>query len=493
MVTTDSTTLLVRIDSRLHLPPGLPRALVSDLKRVCTHANPDFHKQKRMGFATWGMESTINTWEIHDKGTPAESLSLPRGVTESLKRVATEHGFGIRFLDRRLRHDPVSWPALRFEPRWYQLEAIEACLKYEQGIVRAPTGSGKTLAALALAQIVGQPALVIMRDSNLLNQWVDVAVEKAGFHKSEIGILRGGSKLRTGSRLTLALQQTLHSESFPLEEVAARFGIVIVDEVHGVAAKTFHKVVGVFPARYRIGFSADETRKDKKEFLVYDQFGRVVYEIERDVLEDVGAITPVEVVLVPTEYRADWYRDAYGGERDFTRFMEELTNDDERNKLVVELVSHLSKRESPTLVFSHRVEHARELADVALYSAGVRCGLLLGGDDNRVRFSEDKARLKSGELPVCTGTFQAVGQGIDMPAVRSGVMSTPIGNNRQFFGQVRGRICRPADGKSIGRLYVAWDRHVFPEMLSKMTLWNGGRVRVAELSEVLNGTEPELV
>lgn len=478
--------LPVVIDSRLRLPPGLPRTLVAALKKSCSHANPDFHKKKAMHFSTWGVDSTIGTWELHDKGTSAESLSLPRGATARLREIAVEHGFAPRFLDRRVKHPHVEWPPIRFTPRWYQDEAIEACLKHEQGIVRAPTGSGKTLAVGAFLRLAGQPALVIMRDGNLLEQWVDVAVECFGLHEREIGIFKGSSRLRSGPRLTLALQQTLYSPSFPLDEVANRFGVVVVDEAHTCAAATFQRVIGAFPARYRIGVTADETRKDKKEFLVYDQFGKVVYEIEREEVEADGSITPVEVVLVPTEFYADWYRYAEGGERDFNRLLEEMTTDSERNDLIVSLVKHLSKLEAPSLVFSHRIEHARTLADVELFGAGVKCGLLLGGDSNRVRYAEDKARLKSGDLPVCTGTFQAVGQGIDMPAVRSGVMATPIGKNRQFFGQVRGRICRPAKGKSFGRLYVVWDRHVFPDMPKLVESWNGGRTSVVELGAVLD-------
>lgn len=477
--------LPVIVDSRLRLPAGMSRSELAAFKRLATHANPDFHKSKAMGFSTYGSQSQIATWELHDRGTAAESLSLPRGVTTRLRSTAKDLGFAARFLDRRTKHEHVEWPPLRFTPRWYQDAAIEQALKREQGIVRAPTGSGKTLTALALARFISQPTLVIMRDSNLLDQWIDVAVKQAGLHKNEIGVLRGSSRLRTGPRLTLALQQTLYSGSFPLDEVEALFGLVMVDEVHTVAAATFQKVIGNFSARYRIGFSADETRKDKKEFLVYDQFGDVVYEIERAELEAEGAITPVDVVLIPTDFRADWYRDAASGERDFNQLLDEITHDEQRNALLVELVEHLSARENPSLVFTHRVEHARTLADTELFAVGVRCGLLLGGDDNRVRFSEDKARLKSGDLPVCTGTFQAVGQGIDMPAVRSGVMATPIGNNRQFFGQVRGRVCRPAEGKTVGRLYVMWDRHVFPDMPRKIESWNGGRTRVLELREVL--------
>jgi superfamily II DNA or RNA helicase len=475
--------LTVTIDSRLRLPPGIPKKLAQALRQSCNHHNPDFHKKRNMGFKTWGTASHIATWRLEDVGTPAEHLTLPRGATERLRETARDHGYAVRFLDRRTRIETSSWPELAFTPRWYQDAAVEALLRAEQGIVRAPTGSGKTVCALQFAQTVAVPTLVVMRDGNLLEQWRDEVKEKLQLRDREVGVLRGGRNLRIGPRLTVALQQTLWSKSFPLQEVAAQFGCVIVDECHLAAAATFQTILDVFPARYRVGFSADETRKDKKEFLVYDQLGRIVYEIERDVLEDEGAITPVDVVLVPTDFEADWYRNAESGERDWNKLLEEMTHDTERNALIVRLIERAA-RDGSVLAFSHRVEHARSIADRELFAAGVRCGLLLGGDDNRVRYAEDKARLKSGDLPVCAGTFAATGQGIDMPAVRGGVLMTPIGANRQFFGQVRGRICRPSPGKSVGTLYVLWDHRVFPRMPATVKGWNNGRTRVLDRDEV---------
>ncbi len=187
--------------------------------------------------------------------------------------------------------------------------------------------------------------------------------------------------------------------------------------------------------------------------------------------------------MVPTDFEADWYANAPSGERDWNRLLDEMTHDEDRNALIVRLVEKVI-RSGSVLAFSHRVEHARTIADVELFAAGVRCGLLLGGDDNRVRYAEDKERLKSGDLPACAGTFQATGQGIDMPAVRGGVLMTPIGANRQFFGQVRGRICRPSPGKSVGTLYVLWDRRIFPGMAKTIRTWNGGRTTALEPADV---------
>lgn len=683
--------------------------------------------------------------------------------------------------------------------------------------------SGKTWSALEFLRRAEQPALVIMRDRNLLAQWKERAVTQLGLSKNEIGELRGGAKLRIGPRLTLALQQTLYSKSFPLETVAGEFGAVVVDEVHTVAAATFQRVIDVFPAKYRIGFSADEcvargtlitmgdgsllpiedvragdevmtplgprevtaamfkgikatglvewaggsvrctentwfagpsgwqgqgevsvvwsrdeqredvqgvraadeealrgrvphevraigvrldgglldvwsdglascacgshgdaprnaegnteervdargslegaegeaetvraearggvhagatstiegdsardvrsepgddlrrasvgereataterargvrsdsgsrvldgargtdegsaeaavvhagsrehgdddqrrdrrvesqptgaegvgsttgraagrlgvagssvlvdyrsleaaqrghrsdaatstfdglsvpvfdlevdgaacyyangalvhnTRKDRREFLVYDQFGDVIYEVERDVLESDGVIHNVVVRLVPTDFRADWYRDTESGARDFNRLLEEMTTDEARNDLILDLIAKIVRRdEKPVFVFTHRVEHARWLSNVGVFSRGITCGLMLGGAENAVRFNEDKARLAAGTLDVAAGTFQAIGQGIDVPHVEAGILATPIGNNRQFFNQVRGRVCRTAPGKRAATLYLIWDREVFPDAPRIYSSWNGGNVEVWDAAE----------
>jgi len=135
-------------------------------------------------------------------------------------------------------------------------------------------------------------------------------------------------------------------------------------------------------------------------------------------------------------------------------------------------------RTRPIFVFTHRVDHAKWIADVGLFAVGVRAGLMLGGKPNAVRFAEDKSRLACGDLDAAAGTYNAIGTGIDVPAVAAGIMATPIGNNAQFFNQVRGRICRPAPGKREGVLFVLWDRNVFPDAPAKFRKWNQGNVEI---------------
>jgi superfamily II DNA or RNA helicase len=443
------------------------------------HTNPDHGKRRSMGYSTYGVSKRVQTWERITFGRPNAARDLirfPRGGTERIREAARLSRARVLFRDRRLRFPEVDFPEHRLELRWYQRDALAACIAREQGIIRAPTGSGKTTIAIAFAAAVRQPTLVVVRKRGLLVQWLRRLERELGIDPREVGQI-GGGKRRIGPRFTLALQQSLSSAKFPLADFAQRFGTILIDECHEVAASLFQRAVCAFPARYRIGFSADETRKDRKEFLVYDQLDEVLLEVSREDLEKDGSIVPVVIRIVETDFEADGYADAPKEDRNFGALMDEMEGDQARNDRIVDAVrSALEIGQRPVLVFSRRREHARHLADERLFACGIRSGLLLGGPEMRVRFDEDLARLDAGGLDASVGTIEAVGTGTDVPSLRAGVMGLPLGDNRQLLNQVRGRICRPDEGKRVGYLYYLLDRAVFPGMASRLHAWTQGRV-----------------
>jgi superfamily II DNA or RNA helicase len=485
--------LIARVDSRIHLPVGLHRDVVNALKAQFRHMNPEWSKKKYLGVSMFGVEQTIKTHRDHEEDG-VKWMSIPRGGAERLRATCRDFGIALKFSDNRTVA-PVHFPKFQVDPsrpemalRVYQWEAVEAAKKFHQGIVRAPTGAGKTSAALATIAELGQRAIVIMRDSNLLKQWLSVSSKCLGIPKSEIGVVMGG-KIRQGKRLTLALQQTLYRKGDKLKEIlqSEPYGAVIVDEVQSCAAETFHKVIDAFPCKYRIGFSADETRRDKKEFLIYDMFSQPIYEIGQSYLEDLGVVHSVTIRVVETEFDNPEYRAASGEERNFTSLMAEIVEDENRNDLVMRLVRDLLAREEvPILLFTHRREHAERLSRDISEAFGISVGLLRGGSSkgDSGRYAESLEGLKRGIFKVAVGTFHSVGTGIDIPLIRSGVCVTPISEkNKQFFNQVRGRICRTVEGKSAATLYVLWDRLIFPDYTKILKKWNRGNVEVFDGSK----------
>lgn len=348
--------------------------------------------------------------------------------------------------------------------------------------------SGKTTIAMAAIHAVQQRTMVILRDKQLAKQWKREAVRCLGLPEKEIVMVKGGKRGgKLGPRLSIALQQTLYRKGNRLREILEEYeiGFAIIDEVQGAAARTFLEALDKIPAHYRIGFSADETRKDGKEFLTYDVVGDVLFEVDRAELEERRIVHPVTVKVIPTDFRADWYRDAEKGEKDWKVLLDEMIIDEERNALVLEAYELArSGGDIPAVIFSHRREHARLISEL-IFEDGYPCGLMIGENDatDAVLFEEARDRLVSGNLKVAAGTFSSLGTGINMPAITSGICATPIGNNRQFFGQVRGRTCRLAPGKETATIFYLWDSHVFPGALRRLMRWNDDRVQVLTRGE----------
>jgi len=489
------TTIPIIIDSRLRLAlEDLPADVVEELKTRCTYDNPARGKLEKIAKGAKGRKAialkyaaarepeTIATWQVELVSDVETWLTLPRGALGKVRDALTYRALAWSYDDRRSvgssvragrepsAADRIEWTH-RPDPsaadggklRWYQEEAVRACIAKQNCLLRAPTGSGKTSTLIAIIARLGLRTLVIVDNSELLRQWTARLSAELG---ADVGQIGGGVNRVTG--VTVAMRQSLQRWKGDRRQ----FGVVMVDEVHRAAASTFMDIVDRFPSRYRIGASADETRADGKEFLVYDIFGEVAHEVTRDLLIDDGSVLDVECLVVPTDFRADWYvAQRASGQPDFHQLLDEITADADRRALVRDLVKSEVDGGEQVLVMAQRVELCERI-NAELVAAGVGSDLMLGNVANLERRQATLDGLRDGSMKVGVGTVQAVGTGIDIPSVGRGVLTTPLGSNRQLFGQIRGRLCRPGEGKRAA-LYVLWDQWVVgAATLKRMIDWN---------------------
>lgn len=479
----------VIVDNRLRMQEDdLPEGLGGFLRGEFEHSNPTYFKQRARVMA-WaarrgrgidpkkikvrGEPETLQSWRLE-----GGELSFPRGGTTIVRGAFSRFGLGEpEWEDRRLagsrsramQLDGYSHGVTLWE---HQEEIVAAAIERENCLVRAETGSGKTSAAIAIAVKLGFPTIIIVWSANLFDQWMERLTVELGIDVNEIGQIRGSK--RTLGPITMAMQQTLYANPKFTAKIAPQFGCVMADEVQRFAARTFNDVIDAFPARYRIGFSADEHRKDRKEFLIYDAFGSVAVDIGRDEVVKRKLVLDVEVRVVPTEFRADWYveQQKTDSSPDFNRLLEEMTKNKHRNMVAMSIARTMLALGHQVLMLTHRREHAASLIRAEL-EIGTRAGLLLGGPENTAEFASTVKEIRSGELKIAAGTYQAIGQGMDVPSVSRGVACTPIASNKQFFGQVRGRLCRKYAGKKDAVLYYLWDKEVFGlEPILNLRKWN---------------------
>ncbi len=470
-------------DLAIHLD-DLDDDLLEALKATFTYKNPEHQKKVRLGLWAGGVPKVIETYEEDD-----DWLRLPRGGTDKVRRILKEAGrWPPRIYDERLELKPVDFKiypnadAVILRPDQERL--VSAALEKENCLLLAAAGVGKTEIGLELIRQIRQPAIVIVWTSSLMKQWIERIQSRWGWPLGEIGVWSGSKKRLC--RITVAMQQSLWKSA---DEVAKYFGVVLADEVSRFAARTFREVISQFPARYRIGLSEDERRKDRLEVIVHDAFGQVAAEVTRKEAVAAGNLCEVEIVLVPTEFRFPMVENAPRTERGqivgqlWGSILDAQALDEERNALIARIVGDSVRAGKSTLVFVERVEsvpHARILASRISTTQGIPCGLMVGGVENRDAFDETKKRLQEGGLRCAVGS-KAVYMGEDIPRLEVGVIATPTANNKQMFSQQVGRIRRMFEGKTRGTVYYIFDHHVFPAHLQNLRRWYGQKlVRVLD-------------
>jgi len=441
--------------------------LLADLKDAFTHANPVHAKSLNMGFKpteppvidTYRLE--LPRWQSGEHFDT--SMSVPRGGLQRVRGVLQKHGLRWRVDDRRssglpdLMHGQLKSCLVMRE---HQEAMIAAAKRTQNCLLRSPGASGKTTAVLEFIAREHLPAIIVLWNSQLLKQWATRIQHELGFDPGLVQGQRWHLK-----QITLAMQQTLwRLGDAEWEALTRSFGIFVMDEVQRASARTFVDVVDRFPAKYRIGMSGDERRRDGKHFLTHDLFGEVAQTIDRDLMTKSGITMDVSVYVIPTEFEAPWYvRAAQRVQKyprpDFNKLLNQMTLDERRNATLHHVIEH-AQREGPTIVFSHRVEHCRRISKV-LYACNWQNGLMLGGPENSDESAHTARRLAAGTARIGVGTYQAVGTGIDIPAVSRLVFSTPVHTNQQQWDQYKWRAARTAPGKEDARVYVLWDRKVF--------------------------------
>ncbi len=367
---------------------------------------------------------------------------LPRGAEPVIRRLLKEHEPDVEqeWLDNTVRASSGGF-RLTAALRDYQTMAVSEAIKATQGVIQAPTGSGKTVIACGLMAATGLNTLFVVHTSVLLEQTVAAIRQFLGV---EPGIIGGG---RDDPRaVTVAMVQSLARRD--LSSLHPMFGMVILDEAHHCPADSFRTIVGGFPAAFRFGLTATPSRKDRLHPVLYDIIGPIIARVDPRNLMISGSITPVEVIGVETAYSTRYTKD-YG------RLITRIAGDRRRNELVVDAVlRHMGER---TLVLSERVDHCEKLKQMLL-AAGVRAEVLTGAvarDDRNALL----AAFREGTFKVLVSTSSLVGEGFDLPALDTVVLTLPNGNIARTT-QMLGRALRPSAGKVAGRIVDFCDSRV---------------------------------
>jgi superfamily II DNA or RNA helicase len=399
---------------------------ITDLNRVdqeriesaLTFRNPKFLEALKQGRSIRNIDRLIKLFQRTETG-----LTIPMGCLALVKDEAGE-------IDDQRNDHPVAI-AFNGQLRPYQQRLIIDAIEHQGGVLVAPTGAGKTVSGIALAALLAQRCLILVKSGDLALQWIESIKQFTGLTAGLIG----SGKNTEGEQFTVGLVQSLVKRDLSTLD----YGLVIGDECHNAPASQFYTVINGLNARYKYGLSATPQRRDCLEFMIHAALGEVVAEIEQSQLEN--KVLPVAVLTV--RHRFDGYAESWGD------FVNTLIDDEDRNDLIISLAWEQTR---PTIILCSQIRHCELLATMA-QQVKLEPLLIHGQLPAKVR-TERMAAAQNAQLII--GTSQLLGEGIDLPHLENLIFAAPMSAVIEKEGdpaatkliQSIGRCRRPFPGKT---------------------------------------------
>ncbi|WAH39524.1 DEAD/DEAH box helicase [Alicyclobacillus dauci] len=407
------------------VPANVRQQIIDDL----TLDNPPYQTALRMGYSTYGIEPTIQLYRAE-----AGSLYMPRGYIIRLRQLLDQSSTPYSVDDKRLWLPKVHMES-SIELRPYQVPAVDALVRHQQGGVVAGCGSGKTICGLEAAVRTQQPILWLTHTEDLFRQVIERAVAVLDIKEDEIGRL-GGGKWKVGERLTIGMVQTLAKRDLP--DITDKFGCIVIDEAHRVPSDTFWRVVNEFPAAYRLWLSATPTRSDGLTDALFYGAGHIVHEVPRDA---VPTVTPA-LVVIKTDYNTTY--------DNFSTQISNLIQNKARNQLIVDTIKQNAKGHF-SLVLSDRLDHLKWLRSMLVNAIPDMTIEILHGKLNKRERVELLERIRNKQVDIVLAT-QVAREGLDIPHLDRLYLVCPKKAEGATEQEI-GRIMRPCEGKNDAIVY----------------------------------------
>lgn len=297
-----------------------------------------------------------------------------------------------------------------------QIAAVKAAIKAETGIIEMPTGTGKSHTIRLLIETLNLRTLVIIPNLGIKAQMQET--------------LKGVKNI---------VVENIDSSRLPK---LTDFDILIIDEAHHSASKTYHKLNKNSWTKiyYRFLFTATPFRNDSEETLLMEAIcGKVIYRLTYVDAVNKGYIIPVDVFTydVPKQKcNAETYREVYN---------QLIVHNEARNLMIGALLARLNG--TPTLCLVKEIAHGKILSEMT----GVP--FVYGKDDT----TKDYIRqFNSGEIKSLIGTTGVLGEGIDSKPAEY-VIIAGLGRAKSNFMQQVGRGVRTCPGKDSCKIILFKD------------------------------------
>lgn len=427
----------------------IPKMAAVQLKFLATFHNQAFYNAQRKRRSTYGIPRIISLAEVDQ-----DTIRLPRGLQNKVTELFPNAEYVYQYSQGKELQVKFNGQ-LQDE----QVAALRNLSRNNMGILCAGTGFGKTVVAAKLIADKKVNTLILVHNKNLATQWCSqlerfLIIDDQPFEeytekgrkrkKNKIGKVYGSQELRSGL-VDIALFQSITKRK-KLEELLSQYGMIIVDEAHHVAAKTFEDVIKLADNHYLYGLTATPKREDHLENILYMRLGTIAFTAEKRIPIHIDQQLFLRFTALG-EQKSDVNQQTL-----HDNYESILASEQRNQQIITDICDNLNEKRH-IIVLSRYVKHLDVLKQQLEQTEIEAAIYILNSKMKNKELRDELTALKQEGKPfvlLTTGSY--AGEGFDLPALDTLMLVMPIsgkGNLQQYLG----RLLRNLDEKNDLKVY----------------------------------------
>lgn len=297
--------------------------------------------------------------------------------------------------------------------------------QHRGGLLIAGCGSGKTNMAIYIACKYKLKTLFIVHKGFLKNQIINRIISTTNI--KQVGIIQR-KIIDTDHPFVVGMVQSLSKIKYD-DAIFKDFGMIIIDEVHHMAARNYSKVYRKMSARYMLGISAERKRNDGMYKIINWYMGPILHAEEQK---------PNEMVVVKkfhyktsNKERSKLIYNKFTGEPDRSTMITNLVYIKHRNRFIIKLIEELFDQGKNILCLTGRIKQVEllyKLLNMNDYLKG-NVGKYLG------KMEEERLAI-SATKQIILGTYNMAEEGLDIENLNVVILCTPKSAIKQSVGRI---------------------------------------------------------
>ena len=442
------------------------------LRKLASFSNPVFYKNQAIGLSNYNESRIIYLGE--DLGN---YICLPRGLHDEIINKLTNNNIQYKINDLTTNPKKIN-VSFKGNLKTYQETFIEELLKYNNGILNAATASGKTVVGINVISRLKTNTLIIVDRIDLINQWkesienfLDINEELPTYstktgrirkRKEIVGIISSTTDTSNGI-IDIATAGSIISKG----ELHPRFkdyGLIIIDECHHAASKTYQNFLTKACSKYLYGLTATPLRSDDLTKVFYMLLGPIRYSYTS---KDRAIEQGIDHLVIPRFTRV--VNPHLSTNKNINEAYELIRNSNIRNEQIIDDIKECIANKRTVLVLTKYVNQATTLY-TSLEGIADKLFILTGNLNPKERNQTIKElqSVNNDESLILIATGQLVGEGFNLPRLDTLILASPIAFEG-LLEQYVGRLNRDFPGKENVLVYDYIDSYipVFKQMYLK--------------------------